>query len=66
MCFGAAKDSVAAITDGRADLGFVAIDPGRPLSFTSPYVLIEGVHVVADDSPSTPLTTWTASASGSA
>lgn len=53
LCFDAAKDSVAAITEGRADLGFVAIDPGRPLAFTSPYVLIEGVYVVADDSPLT-------------
>lgn len=50
VCFGAAKDSVAAIGDGRADLGFLAIDPGRPLSFTAPYVLIEGVYVVSDDS----------------
>ena len=50
ICFGAAKDSVAAITDGRADLGFVAVDPGRALSFTAPYVLIEGVYVVSDDS----------------
>lgn len=50
LCFGAAKDSVAAIVDGRADLGFLAVDPGRPLSFTSPYVLIEGVYVVSDDS----------------
>lgn len=50
VCFGAAKDSVAAIDDGRADVGFLAIDPGRPLSFTTPYVLIEGVYVVSDDS----------------
>ncbi|MEO7626034.1 MAG: transporter substrate-binding domain-containing protein [Nocardioides sp.] len=50
VCFGAAKDSVAAITDGRADLGFVAVDPGRPLGFTSPYALIEGVYVVGDHS----------------
>lgn len=49
-CFGAAKDSVAAIVDGRADLGFLAVDPGRPLSFTAPYVLIEGVYVVSVDS----------------
>lgn len=53
VCFGAAKDSVAAILDGRADLGFLAVDPGRPLRFTSPYVLIEGVFVVSDDSPLT-------------
>lgn len=51
LCFGAAKDSVAAIVDGRADVGFLAVDPGRPLQFTAPYVLIEGVYVVADDSP---------------
>lgn len=50
VCFGAAKDSVAAILDGRADLGFLAIDAGRPLSFTAPYVLIEGVYVVSEDS----------------
>jgi polar amino acid transport system substrate-binding protein len=50
VCFGAAKESVAAVTDGRADLGFVAVDPDRPLGFTSPYVLIEGVYVVSDDS----------------
>ncbi|PUA79314.1 transporter substrate-binding domain-containing protein [Nocardioides currus] len=50
LCFDAAKDSVAAIVDGRADLGFLAIDPGRPLSFTAPYVLIEGVYVVGEDS----------------
>ena len=50
VCFGAAKDSVAAISEGRADLGFLAIDAGRPLSFTAPYVLIEGVYVVSDDS----------------
>ena len=50
VCFGAAKDSVAAISDGRADVGFLAVDPGRPLSFTAPYVLIEGVCVVSDDS----------------
>ena len=50
VCFGAAKDSVAAICDGRADVGFLAIDPGRPLGFTAPYVLIEGVYVVSDDS----------------
>jgi polar amino acid transport system substrate-binding protein len=50
VCFGAAKESVAAVGDGRADVGFLAIDPGRPLSFTAPYVLIEGVYVVSDDS----------------
>ena len=51
--YGAAHDSVAAVVEGRADVGFLAIDPGRPLAFTAPYVLIEGVYVVADDSPIT-------------
>ncbi len=50
VCFGAAKDSVAAVSDGRADVGFLAIDAGRPLSFTAPYVNIEGVFVVSDHS----------------
>lgn len=50
VCFGAAKDSVAAVSDGRADVGFLAIDAGRPLSFTAPYVIIEGVFVVSDHS----------------
>jgi polar amino acid transport system substrate-binding protein len=51
QCYGAARDSVAAVAEGRADIGFLAIDPGRPLQFTSPYVLIEGVYVVAAGSP---------------
>lgn len=51
QCHGAARDSVAAVAEGRADLGFLAVDPGRPLQFTAPYVLIEGVYVVAADSP---------------
>lgn len=53
QCHGAARDSLAAVVEGRADVGFLAIDPGRPLAFTAPYVLIEGVYVVADDSPLT-------------
>lgn len=51
QCHGAARESVAAVAEGRADIGFLAIDPGRPLQFTAPYVLIEGVYVVADASP---------------
>lgn len=51
QCYGAARESVAAVAEGRADIGFLAVDPGRPLQFTAPYVLIEGVYVVADDSP---------------
>ncbi|KRF32336.1 transporter substrate-binding domain-containing protein [Nocardioides sp. Soil805] len=51
QCYGAARDSVAAVAEGRADVGFLAVDPGRPLQFTAPYVLIEGVYVVAVDTP---------------
>lgn len=49
---GAAK-SVAALNDQAADVGFFAIDPlrGADIAFTSPYVLIEGCYMVAQDSP---------------
>jgi polar amino acid transport system substrate-binding protein len=48
LCFTAARDSFAALVDGRADLGFMAIEPARAeqVAFTSPYVVIEGVHCV--------------------
>ena len=56
ICFGAARDSFEAMTDGRADICFLAIDPARAetVAFTAPYAIIEGVFAVADDSP-TPL-----------
>jgi polar amino acid transport system substrate-binding protein len=49
VCFGAARASFAAITDGRADICFLAIEPAREaqIAFTAPYVLIEGAFVVA-------------------
>jgi polar amino acid transport system substrate-binding protein len=49
---GAAK-SVEAVAAGRVDVGFFAIDPSRAtaVSFTSPYLLIEGCYLVADGSP---------------
>lgn len=49
----AASQSVAAVREGRADVGFFAIDPARSegLSFTAPYVLIEGAYLVAEGSP---------------
>ena len=49
---GAAK-SVAAVAEGRADIGFFAIDPlrGAGIAFTAPYVLIEGAYLVRADSP---------------
>lgn len=57
LTFGAAKDSLAAMERGDADLCFLAIDPARAgtVAFTSPYVLIEGVYAV-------PLTSSIASA----
>lgn len=48
-----AKDAVAAVREGRADIGFFAVDPGRGegIAFTPPYVLIEGCYLVAEASP---------------
>lgn len=52
-CVGAARLSFEALTQGQADIAFMAIEPARSaeVAFTAPYVLIEGVYVVADDSP---------------
>ena len=57
-CVDAARDSYAAIVEGRADLCFLAIEPAREegVAFTGPYVLIEGVYVVDADSPLTSAT----------
>jgi polar amino acid transport system substrate-binding protein len=54
-CFGAARESLAALTSGRADIGFLAIEPARAadLAFTAPYVIIEGVFAVPAGSPLT-------------
>lgn len=48
-----AADSVAAVNEGRADIGFFAIDPvrGAEIAFTAPYLLIEGSYLVRSDSP---------------
>lgn len=53
VCFDAARKSFEALTSGAADLCFLAIEPARAASvaFTAPYVVIEGVFVVPDDSP---------------
>ena len=53
LCFGAARRSYEAMATGAADICFLAIDPAREaeVAFTEPYVLIEGVYVVPDDSP---------------
>lgn len=45
--------SVDNVNRGNADIGFFAIDPkrGQEISFTGPYVLIEGFYAVRDSSP---------------
>ncbi|MEU8225830.1 transporter substrate-binding domain-containing protein [Kribbella sp. NPDC048915] len=52
VCFDAARKSYEALTTGRADLGFLAIEPARAaeVAFTAPYVVIEGVFAVPRDS----------------
>ena len=47
--------SVENVNQGNADVGFFAIDPkrGQEISFTKPYVLIEGFYLVRDTSPIT-------------
>ena len=53
VCFDAARDSLAALLTGRADICFLGIEPARAdeVAFTAPYVLIEGVYAVPDRSP---------------
>ncbi|WP_334054289.1 ABC transporter substrate-binding protein [Burkholderia cepacia] len=53
VVFDAAGKSVQAVSEERADFGFFAIDPlrGETISFTAPYVLIEGFYLVRNDSP---------------
>lgn len=55
FCFDAARKSYEAITTGRADLCFLAIEPAREagIAFTAPYVVIEGVYAVPQDSACT-------------
>lgn len=52
-CFDAARKSFEALTTGAADVGFLAIEPAREaeVAFTAPYVVIEGVYLVREDSP---------------
>jgi polar amino acid transport system substrate-binding protein len=52
VCFDAARKSFEAMTQGRADICFLAIEPVREaeVAFTAPYVVIEGVFVVPHDS----------------
>jgi len=53
LCFGAARESFAAIRSGHADICFLAIEPARAaeVAFTAPYLLIEGVYAVPAGSP---------------
>ncbi len=52
VVFDTAKESVDAVAQDQADIGFFAIDPARGASihFTGPYVLIEGAYLVRGDS----------------
>lgn len=52
VVFDAAGKSVEAVTSEAADIGFFAIDPlrGEGITFTAPYVLIEGAYLVRQDS----------------
>ena len=54
-CVDAARKSHQAIASGEVDLAFLAIDPAREgaVSFTAPYVIIEGVYVVRAEAPFT-------------
>lgn len=55
LAFDSAGQSVETVTAERADIGFFAVDPlrGEGITFTAPYVLIEGCYLVRDDSPLT-------------
>jgi polar amino acid transport system substrate-binding protein len=52
VCVDAARKSFEVLIAGQADIGFLAIEPAREaeIAFTAPYVLIEGVFVVPEDS----------------
>ncbi|WP_425258701.1 ABC transporter substrate-binding protein [Rubrivivax sp. RP6-9] len=51
--FTTAGQSVDAVTQEQADIGFFAVDPvrGAGIGFTAPYVLIEGSYLVHGSSP---------------
>jgi polar amino acid transport system substrate-binding protein len=52
VVFDTARQSVDALKNEQADIGFFAVDPlrGQEISFTAPYVLIEGSYLVREDS----------------
>lgn len=51
--FDTAGKSVDVVTAEQADIGFFAVDPvrGAGITFTAPYVLIEGAYLVTQGSP---------------
>jgi polar amino acid transport system substrate-binding protein len=53
VVFDNAAKCVEALVDDDVDIGFFAIDPlrGAGVSFTAPYVLIEGAYLVRNDAP---------------
>jgi polar amino acid transport system substrate-binding protein len=53
VVFDAAGQSVEAVMQEQADIGFFAVDPmrGAGITFTAPYVLIEGCYLVLEGSP---------------
>ncbi len=53
VVFKTAGQSVEAVTQDKADVGFFAVDPvrGAGIGFSAPYVLIEGCYMVRNDSP---------------
>lgn len=55
ICFDAARKSYEAMLANRADVCFLAVEPAREaeIAFTPPYVVIEGVFMVPQDSPLT-------------
>jgi polar amino acid transport system substrate-binding protein len=54
-CFGSARESFEATVAGQSDICFLAIEPARAaeITFTAPYVMIEGVYAVPNESPLT-------------
>ena len=54
-CFDGARESFEATAAGQADICFLAVEPARAaeITFTAPYVLIEGVYAVPNESPLT-------------
>lgn len=52
VCFDAARRSFEAVRDGTADLCFLAVEPAREanIAFTAPYLVIDGVFAVPQDS----------------